>query len=233
MTDISRTSVTLSWKSNPNAGATATSYLIEAFRLDIRSIQHVLTTYRILQLPSAEASHVPVCCHFSLQLHIRQQMGDPSWAYKDTDLCREEPEACNCLPVYGQSGKCLWTQWPQSNLRLCPDTGSVCVLFTPFLSFISQWANITWNYRRAACVFQFKWLRHCCCFLPCVCTNRQHFHRAGSGSPSHPEGAGRRSYPPTHTGRPFIFCCQGAVDGKRTEPWWLSCTQATFLATKG
>ncbi|XP_029303965.1 roundabout homolog 1-like isoform X2 [Cottoperca gobio] len=31
VTDISRTSVTLSWKTNPNAGATPTSYLIEAF----------------------------------------------------------------------------------------------------------------------------------------------------------------------------------------------------------
>uniref|UniRef100_UPI003AAED308 roundabout homolog 1-like n=1 Tax=Centroberyx gerrardi TaxID=166262 RepID=UPI003AAED308 len=31
VTDVSRTSVTLSWKSNPNAGATPTSYLIEAF----------------------------------------------------------------------------------------------------------------------------------------------------------------------------------------------------------
>uniref|UniRef100_A0A8K9XAI8 Roundabout guidance receptor 1 n=1 Tax=Oncorhynchus mykiss TaxID=8022 RepID=A0A8K9XAI8_ONCMY len=31
VTDVSRTSVTLSWKSNPNAGATPTSYVIEAF----------------------------------------------------------------------------------------------------------------------------------------------------------------------------------------------------------
>lgn len=32
VTDIGRTSVTLSWKSNPSAGATPTSYLIETFR---------------------------------------------------------------------------------------------------------------------------------------------------------------------------------------------------------
>lgn len=32
LSDISRTSVTLSWKSNANTGATPTSYLIEAFR---------------------------------------------------------------------------------------------------------------------------------------------------------------------------------------------------------
>ena len=32
VTDISRTSVTLSWKLNPSAGAAPTSYLIEAFR---------------------------------------------------------------------------------------------------------------------------------------------------------------------------------------------------------
>lgn len=73
VTDISRTSVTLSWKSNPNAGATPSSYLIEAFRLDIRSIQHV--TY-LMKLPL----HPCVIISFtsSLQLYIRQQMGDPS-----------------------------------------------------------------------------------------------------------------------------------------------------------
>lgn len=35
VTDISRTSVTLTWKLSPNSGATPTSYLIEAFRFDI------------------------------------------------------------------------------------------------------------------------------------------------------------------------------------------------------
>lgn len=40
VTDISRTSVTLTWKSNPGSGATPTSYLIEAFRLDVWSIWH-------------------------------------------------------------------------------------------------------------------------------------------------------------------------------------------------
>lgn len=33
VTDIGQTSVTLSWKSNPSAGAPPSSYLIEAFRL--------------------------------------------------------------------------------------------------------------------------------------------------------------------------------------------------------
>lgn len=32
VTDVTRTSVTLSWKPNLNAGATPTSYVIEAFR---------------------------------------------------------------------------------------------------------------------------------------------------------------------------------------------------------
>lgn len=32
VTDVTRTSVTLSWKPNLNAGATPTSYIIEAFR---------------------------------------------------------------------------------------------------------------------------------------------------------------------------------------------------------
>lgn len=32
VTDVSRTSVTLSWKMNPNAGAAPSSYIIEAFR---------------------------------------------------------------------------------------------------------------------------------------------------------------------------------------------------------
>lgn len=34
VTDITRTTVTLSWKSNPSASATPTTYLIEGFRLD-------------------------------------------------------------------------------------------------------------------------------------------------------------------------------------------------------
>uniref|UniRef100_A0A3B3TUT6 Roundabout guidance receptor 1 n=1 Tax=Poecilia latipinna TaxID=48699 RepID=A0A3B3TUT6_9TELE len=37
VSDVSRTSVTLSWKSSPNPGVAPTSYLIEAFRLDIFS----------------------------------------------------------------------------------------------------------------------------------------------------------------------------------------------------
>ena len=41
VTDVGRTSVTLSWKLNPSAGATPTSYLIEAFRLDLCRIQRV------------------------------------------------------------------------------------------------------------------------------------------------------------------------------------------------
>lgn len=34
VTDVTRTSVTLTWKSNPSSGAVLTSYLIEAFRFD-------------------------------------------------------------------------------------------------------------------------------------------------------------------------------------------------------
>lgn len=64
VTDISRTSVTLTWKTNPNAGATPTSYLIEAFRLATCSIQHVLTTYCITNVKLDETSLVSVCYHF-------------------------------------------------------------------------------------------------------------------------------------------------------------------------
>ncbi|XP_042286152.1 roundabout homolog 1-like isoform X2 [Thunnus maccoyii] len=54
VTDISRTSVTLSWKSNPNAGATPTSYLIEAFSYTLGSrwvtlAEHVKTQTFVLR----------------------------------------------------------------------------------------------------------------------------------------------------------------------------------------
>lgn len=41
VTDISRTSLTLSWKSNPSTSATPVSYLIEAFRLDLCLTVHI------------------------------------------------------------------------------------------------------------------------------------------------------------------------------------------------
>ncbi|XP_045895332.1 roundabout homolog 1-like isoform X1 [Micropterus dolomieu] len=52
--DISRTSVTLSWKSNPNAGATPTSYLIEAFSYTLGSrwvtvAEHIKTQTFVLR----------------------------------------------------------------------------------------------------------------------------------------------------------------------------------------
>ncbi|XP_071316928.1 roundabout homolog 1-like isoform X1 [Trachinotus anak] len=45
VTDISRTSVTLSWKTNPGAGATPTSYLIEAFSYTLGSRWVTLAEY--------------------------------------------------------------------------------------------------------------------------------------------------------------------------------------------
>lgn len=146
-------------------------------------------------------------------------MGDPRWAYKDTELCPEEPEACYCLPIYGQSSECLWPQWPQSNLQLCENTGSVWVLYFLLTRYNS-------SCREAASINVSPLLFY---FFLFVCTNRQHYHHAGSGSPSHPEGAGRRGHPPVHTKRPFIFCCQGAVDGEGTILPWLSCTQSIFF----
>ncbi|KAM4620724.1 roundabout homolog 1-like [Polymixia lowei] len=54
VTDISRTSVAVSWKSNPNAGATPTSYLIEAFSHALGSswvtlVDHVRTQTFVLK----------------------------------------------------------------------------------------------------------------------------------------------------------------------------------------
>ncbi|XP_074466120.1 roundabout homolog 1-like isoform X1 [Sebastes fasciatus] len=54
VTDISRTSVTLSWKSNPNAGATPSSYLIEAFSYTLGSrwvtlAEHIKTQTFVLK----------------------------------------------------------------------------------------------------------------------------------------------------------------------------------------
>ncbi|XP_040006242.1 roundabout homolog 1-like isoform X4 [Xiphias gladius] len=54
VTDISRTSLTLSWKNNPSAGATATSYLIEAFSYTLGSrwvtlAEHVKTQSFVLR----------------------------------------------------------------------------------------------------------------------------------------------------------------------------------------
>lgn len=68
VTDISRTSVTLTWKTNPNAGATPTSYLIEAFRLDTCSIQQVLTTYCMLHLSSLMKLPLHLCAIISSPL---------------------------------------------------------------------------------------------------------------------------------------------------------------------
>lgn len=146
-------------------------------------------------------------------------MGDPGWAYKDTVLCPEEPEARNCLPLYGQSGECVRPERPQSNLGLCQNTGSVFGLFIPLALLHIEQTSYTVSGREAACLFQFEWMLPFF-FSPSFCASRQHFHHAGSGSPSHPEGAGRRGHPPAHAGRPFIFCCQGAVDGKGIIPQW-------------
>uniref|UniRef100_A0A8C9XRE5 Roundabout guidance receptor 1 n=1 Tax=Sander lucioperca TaxID=283035 RepID=A0A8C9XRE5_SANLU len=54
VTDISHTSVTLSWKTNPNAGATPTSYLIEAFSYTLGSrwvtlAEHIKTQTFVLR----------------------------------------------------------------------------------------------------------------------------------------------------------------------------------------
>uniref|UniRef100_A0A4W6F646 Roundabout, axon guidance receptor, homolog 1 (Drosophila) n=1 Tax=Lates calcarifer TaxID=8187 RepID=A0A4W6F646_LATCA len=54
VTDVSRTSVTLSWKTNPSAGATPTSYLIEAFSYTLGSrwvtlAEHVKTQTFVLR----------------------------------------------------------------------------------------------------------------------------------------------------------------------------------------
>ncbi|XP_027129691.1 roundabout homolog 1 isoform X2 [Larimichthys crocea] len=54
VTDISRTSVTLSWKSNPSAGATPSSYLIEAFSYTLGSrwvtlAEHIKTQTFVLR----------------------------------------------------------------------------------------------------------------------------------------------------------------------------------------
>lgn len=211
VTDVGRTSVTLSWKSKVDAGALPTSYLIEAFRSDSWSILYA-NHRKWWNLPC-------ICvwpfCHLSLQLYVRQQMGDPRWAYKNSDFYSEEPEACSCLPLYGESGECLRPQWPQSNLRLCPHTRSVWA-FRSFYIPISIWYIMR---------------VHCChltFFLP-FCINRWHFHHAGGGSPSRPAGARRCRYPPAHTNSRVGFCCEGAVDGKGAMPWWLSCTQSTVL----
>lgn len=56
-------------------------------------------------------------------------MGDPRGAHKEPEFCCEEPEACYCLLVYGQSSKCLRPQRPQSNFRLSQDAGSVMPLY--------------------------------------------------------------------------------------------------------
>lgn len=117
VTDVSRTSVTLSWKYNPSASATPVSYLIEAFRLDICLFKLDLLSSCFFTLYSRP--------QLSLQLYIRKQVGDSSWECEDTDLCPEELETWNCLRVHGQSCKCLWPQWSQSNLGLSKNTGSV------------------------------------------------------------------------------------------------------------
>lgn len=65
VTDVGRTSVTLSWKPNPSAGAPPTSYLIEAFRLDLCSIQRVGCACLLLHLWSDVSFYVFVY-HFFL-----------------------------------------------------------------------------------------------------------------------------------------------------------------------
>lgn len=72
VTDITRTSVTLSWKTTPNTNASPISYLIEAFRLDMCGMQQVTI--------NLYGASLMLCVVFFsyLQLHNRQQMGDSS-----------------------------------------------------------------------------------------------------------------------------------------------------------
>lgn len=78
-----------------------------------------------------------LCVSFlSHQLYVGQQMGDPSRAYQDANLCPKEPEARDRLPVYGQSGECFRPQRPQSDLRLRQNAGSARLLFIPFSELV-------------------------------------------------------------------------------------------------
>lgn len=79
-------------------------------------------------------------------------MGDPSRAYQDANLCSKEPEACDRLPVYGQSGERFRPQRPQSDLRLRQNAGSARLLFIPFSEPVFRLARISFRLRRR-CVF--------------------------------------------------------------------------------
>lgn len=101
VTDISRTSVTLSWKSNPSASAPPVTYLIEAFRSDTPHLNVQRRPFR---------TAVTTRCPLSLQLYFRKQVADPGRTREDTDLYPEEPETRHGLPLHGQSGECLRPQ---------------------------------------------------------------------------------------------------------------------------
>lgn len=65
VTDISRTSVTVSWKSGPSGTAPPTSYLIEAFRLETCTVKRVLTkSFCLTWIKLDKIFPVFVCCHF-------------------------------------------------------------------------------------------------------------------------------------------------------------------------
>lgn len=100
VTDVSRTSVTLSWKYSPSASTTPVSYLIEAFRLDICLPVQIRSVILVL----FHLCHS--CPQLCPQLYIRKTVGDNSWEREDTDLCPEELETRNRLHVHGQSSKC-------------------------------------------------------------------------------------------------------------------------------
>lgn len=65
------------------------------------------------------------------------------------------------------------------------------------------------------------------------CNCRQRLHHAGGGSPAHSEGAGKCGHPPSHTNRHFIFCRQGAVDGKGTAVVHTVINFPTYLYIRG
>lgn len=208
VTDVGRTSVTLSWKPNPSAGAPPTSYLIEAFRLDLCSIQRVGRACLLLHLWSDVSFYVFVYHFFltsytlgsrwvTLAEHIKTQ----TFVLKNL-----KPATVYLFMVRAANAFGLSDPSPISDSVRTQGQRGCFSFLSPSLFFASR--GYHFDRGEAVCFLAFSW-----CFL---CTNRKRFHHAGSGSPAHPEGAGRRGHPPTHAHRAFIFRCQGAVDGKMT-----------------
>lgn len=79
---------------------------------------------------------------------------------------------------------------------------------SPISNSVRTQGQCRWNY------YTMKQFSKSLDLLPSWCSNRQPFHNTRSGSPSHPEGAGRRAGPPAHAHHRVVFCRQGAVDGK-------------------